>query len=487
MTRPRPAGRPVLALALVAALLAGACSGGDGGEGEASARSGPARDQPNVVVVITDDQTVSMMQAMPRTRELVGDEGTTFTRATVSMPLCCPARATLLTGQLPHTTGVRDNLAPDGGFTRLDWSRTVATELQAAGYRTAHVGRTLNDYTVDARPLVPPGWDEWYTPLEDNTRSFIASGATVVANGEIVALSPLVHTDDALGEVALGLIDEWAEGDEPFYLELGSVAPHTSRPKVGEPGPLPVPAERHAGAAVGARRPEVPADGPGKPTWVTESEPVEPGALDRYWARALESLQAVDEAIASIVGRLERAGALDDTVVMVTSDNGIALGEHGLGLDKVTPYESSVRIPLLVRGPGFPAGESDLPVSHVDVAPTILTAAGLDVPSWMEGVPIQEALAEPDTAARRFQVVESPPSARPAPPFLQVRSGDLVLTRYETGEAELSDLAVDAAQTRNLVDDPAYAEDLAALDAAAEALRACTGSGCVAYDEEVRP
>jgi len=481
----RRMGRPALALALVAALLAGACSGDGGGGDEADDRAD--RSQPNVVVVITDDQTVAMMQALSRTRELVGGEGTTFTRATVSMPLCCPARATLLTGQLPHTTGVRDNLAPDGGFTRLDWSRTVATELQAAGYRTAHVGRTLNDYTIDARPLVPPGWDEWYTPLEDNTRSFIASGATVVANGEIVALSPLVHTDDALGEVALGLIDEWVDGDAPFYLELGSVAPHTARPKVGEPGPLPVPADRHEGAALGARRPELIPDEPGKPDWVKAAEPVDPGALDRYWARALESLQAVDEAIASIVGRLERAGALDDTVVMVTSDNGIALGEHGLGLDKVTPYEPSVRIPLLVRGPGFPAGESDLPVSHVDVAPTILAAAGLDVPSWMEGVPIQEALADPETAARRVQVVESPPSARPAPPFLQIRSGDLVLTRYETGEAELTDLSIDPDQAQNLVDDPAYADDLVALDAAAAALRSCSGDRCVVYDEEARP
>ncbi|HMJ77078.1 MAG TPA: sulfatase [Iamia sp.] len=487
MSRVRRMGRPALALALVVALLAGACSGDGGGGGDDAADDGADRSQPNVVVVITDDQTVAMMEALGRTRELVGAEGTTFTRATVSMPLCCPARATLLTGQLPHTTGVRDNLAPDGGFTRLDWSRTVATELQAAGYRTAHVGRTLNDYTVDARPLVPPGWDEWYTPLEDNTRSFIASGATVVANGEIVSLSPLVHTDDALGEVALGLIDEWVDGDAPFYLELGSVAPHTARPKVGEPGPLPVPADRHVDGALGARRPELVPDEPGKPDWVTAGDPVDPGALDRYWARALESLQAVDEAIASIVGRLDRAGALDDTVVLVTSDNGIALGEHGLGLDKVTPYEPSVRIPLLVRGPGFPAGESDLPVSHVDVAPTILTAAGLDVPAWMEGVPIQEALADPGTAARRVQVVESPPSARPAPPFLQIRSGDLVLTRYETGEAELTDLGVDPDQARNLVDDPAYGDDLVALDAAAAVLRSCSGDRCVVYDEEARP
>ncbi|HEV7720455.1 MAG TPA: sulfatase-like hydrolase/transferase, partial [Iamia sp.] len=125
----RRSGRPALALALVVALLAGACSGDGGGDDEAD-DGGAERSRPNVVVIITDDQTVAMMQALPRIRDLVGAEGTTFTRATVSMPLCCPARATLLTGELPHTTGVQDNLAPDGGFTRLDWSRTVVTELQ---------------------------------------------------------------------------------------------------------------------------------------------------------------------------------------------------------------------------------------------------------------------------------------------------------------------------------------------------------------------
>lgn len=477
-----------LALLGAVALVSSGCSGGDAGADDAS--EGRTLDRPNVVLVITDDQTVDMMVGLPAVQELLGAGGTTFTRAAVAMPLCCPARAALLTGQTSHTNGVRDNLAPDGGFTRLDWSRTVATELQGAGYRTAHVGRTLNDYTIDARPLVPPGWDEWYTPLEDNTRSFIARGASMVANGELVTMSPFTHTDDALADIAVGVVDRWVDGDEPFYLEVGSVAPHTARPEVGGSALLPVPADRDLGALDIVPLPEAPPpDEPGKPDWVAaNASDLDPDFVRQYWSRALESLRTVDAMVDSIAGRLDRAGVLDDTVFLFTSDNGIMLGEHGLSLDKVTPYEPSVVVPLLVRGPGFPEGEEvGSPVSQVDLAPTVLAAAGIEVPGWMEGVPLQDAVEAPAIADLRTVLVESPPTPRPAPPFVQVRSGDLVLTRYETGEAELSDLAADPHQTRNLVDDPTYADDLAALDGLADALRDCAGDGCRVYDSEARP
>lgn len=484
-----PDARRLLAPLVTALLVVAACSsGGDGGATDER----PARTdrRPNVVVVITDDQAVSMMPALRRTRELVGDAGTVFSGMTTAMPLCCPARASLLTGQYPHSNGVVDNLPPAGGFTRLDWEKTVATELQADGYRTAHLGRTLNDYTIDARPLVPPGWDEWYAPLEDNTRSFIAYGADMVANGELVSIGSLTQTDDALGAIALDVLDRWAPADQPFYMEVGTVAPHSAKPEVGGDALLPVPAERHLDTLPGTTPPEVAGpDGPGKPAWVADQQDrVGPRLIRDYWQRAMESLLAVDEMVESIVARLERAGVLDDTIIMVTSDNGILLGEHGLALDKVLPYEGAVNVPLLIRGPGFPAGEtSDLPVSQVDIAPTILAAAGIEVPARMEGVPIQEALADPDRAARRALLVESTPTPRPAPPFVQVRSGELVLTRYDTGEAELSDLAADPGQLANVIDDPAYAADLMALDGLLERLRDCTGTACVAYDDEVRP
>lgn len=479
-----------LALAVTAVVLVAACSSGpeDAGEGRGAPSGRDGR--PNVVLFITDDQTVSMMATLRRVRELIGEEGTTFSRMATAMPLCCPARASLVTGQYPHSNGVRDNLLPDGGFLALDWEQTVATELQANGYLTGHIGRTLNDYTIDARPLVPPGWDEWHTPLEDNTRSFIARGADMVSNGDLVALSPIAHTDDALGAVALDLIDRWAPGDQPFYLEVGAVAPHTARPQVGEEPSLPVPADRHQGLFDGVAAPAVPGpDGPGKPSWVTENErPVDPAVVGRYWGRALESLQAVDEMIESVVGRLDRAGVLEDTVIMFTSDNGILLGEHGIALDKVVPYEPAVNVPLLIRGPGFDADvTSDLPVSQVDIAPTVLAAAGIEVPDWMDGLPIQEVLADQDLSSRRALLVESPPTPRPAPPFWQVRSGDLVLTRYDDGGAELSDLGEDPDQLTNFLDDPAYADDIVVLDALLAQLRDCRGPACTVYDEQLRP
>ena len=485
MRRRNRSGWPLLAVLL----LAVSCSGGTSSTSAAKGEGGGGDDaHPNIVVVITDDQTVEMMRALPTTRRLLGGAGTTFARASVALPLCCPARATLLTGQYPHTHGVRDNVAPAGGFSRLSWDDTIAVDLQEAGYRTAHVGRTLNDYTVDARPLVPPGWDEWYTPIEDRSRSFISRGSSLVANGEIRTLGGTTHLDDALAAISLELVDEMVDDELPFYLELGFVAPHTSRPGPNQDAGLPVPADRHQGEAEGLPLAhEFGSVEPGKPAWVAERQNRSEDQTGVYWRRALESLRAVDEAVDSLVSRLRRSGELSSTVIVFTSDNGITLGEHGLSIDKVIPYEPAVHIPLLVRGPGFAHEVVDVPVSHVDVAPTILRAAGIAVPGEMEGVALQDAVDEPDRAARWVLLVESTPFARPAPPFWQVRSGSLVLTRYDDGSAELSDLADDPDQHENRIDDPRYADDVAALDGFGRSLRTCRGPGCIVYDDQERP
>ena len=114
-----------------------------------------AQARPNIVVLMTDDQTFDSMSVLPKTRELIGNQGTTFTRSFANYSLCCPSRSTLYTGQYAHNHGVITNTPPHGGFTRLDTSNWLPLWLQAAGYRTMHVGKFLNGYGRDAPPTVP--------------------------------------------------------------------------------------------------------------------------------------------------------------------------------------------------------------------------------------------------------------------------------------------------------------------------------------------
>ena len=126
-------------------------------------------ERPSFVVVMTDDQTYADMAAMPRTRRLIGDAGARFTRSYVSYPLCCPSRATYLTGQYNHNNGVQTNSPPNGGVEALDDEHTLPVWLSEAGYRTAHVGKYLNGYGLRHPPDVPPGWVDWHGAVDKSS------------------------------------------------------------------------------------------------------------------------------------------------------------------------------------------------------------------------------------------------------------------------------------------------------------------------------
>src|SRR5687768_6074298 len=138
----------------------------------ALALAAPATATPNVVIVQTDDQTLESMRVMDRTRALIGDQGTTFDNAFVSLSLCCPSRASLLTGRYAHNHGVLDIHPPWGGFERLDGRETLAVWLQRAGYATVLLGKYLNRYGRRDPAEVPPGWTEWHGLVDPSTNSY---------------------------------------------------------------------------------------------------------------------------------------------------------------------------------------------------------------------------------------------------------------------------------------------------------------------------
>ena len=130
-----------------------------------SASGGPSDGQPNIINIVTDDQTLSEMAGLPATQSLVGGGGAVFKRYYATYPLCCPARATLLTGRYAHNHGVHGNSPPSGGVLALNDAQTLPVWLHDAGYKTVHVGKYLNGYALTSAPFVPPGWDEWYGKL----------------------------------------------------------------------------------------------------------------------------------------------------------------------------------------------------------------------------------------------------------------------------------------------------------------------------------
>jgi len=465
---------------------------------------------PNIVVINTDDLDARSVACMPNVQSLLAQEGATFANAFVTTPLCCPSRASMLRGQYAHSHGVLSNVGDNGGFPAFyrlgDEDSTVATWLQDAGYRTALVGKYLNRYPQEVRAShVPPGWDEWsaFTESDKAKGGSYYSGYTLNEDGTIVhyGREPADYSTDVVAAKATDFVDRMAAAGDPFFLYIAPYAPH---------GPS-TPASRHAEAFANERVPRVPsfdeADVSDKPSWVQALPALNEDQIalidDRY-QRRLRSLLAVDEMVASLVDTLGAAGVLDNTYIVFTSDNGYHLGEHGIPLGKQSPYDESIRVPLIVRGPGVPAGAVvDSFALNVDLAPTFAELASASPANVVDGrslVPLLEG--DPPNEWRHGFLVEHYDRTRAdqrgadgkalereegdaitgvapidAPPYLALRTEQYLYVEYANGERELYDMQTDPYQLQNLAAtaDPAL---LATLDANLEQLRLCAGADC---------
>lgn len=489
---------------MLAGLVAVSCSGGFGPFG------GDDR-PPNVVVVMTDDQWVDAMAVMPRTEELVFAEGTAFDDALVSLPRCCPSRATFLTGQYAHNNGVEGNSAddledPNGGYRALRAEDTIASQLQSAGYTTAHIGKYLNGYGSPeggSEPReVPDGWTNWYGTTDPQTYRYNAPRFNV--DGRLVCYGAhpaetecdedagIGYSTDIMGAYATDFIAGHARDEDPFFLVVAPIAPHVEN-RDGAIG-LPVPAERHAETIEVDEWDIVDSPAFDEDDVSDKASPIAGSARltpnQRYsnglnLLRGLESLVAVDELVDGLVFQLSELDLLDETVLIFTSDNGLALGDHRR-TGKYYPYERSIRVPLAIRGPGFPAGEVvESPVGNVDLAPTILAAAGVEPAFDPDGVDLHGLSADPVAGEARAILLESGRTERAYDRFgswyTGVRTADHVYLEYESDagvEYELYDLTNDPYQLDNRVEDPGMAEVRAELDEQLERLRDCSGEGC---------
>jgi N-acetylglucosamine-6-sulfatase len=447
-------------------------------------------ERPNIVVIMTDDQTLESMRVMSGVRRSLAAEGTTFDRAFVSNSLCCPSRATLFSGQYSHNHGVIGNSGPDGGYGRLDKRNWLPVWLQRAGYRTVHIGKFLNQYGIRNPTDVPPGWSEWYASVDPSTYFFY--GYTLNENGLLYTYgldrNPIYYSTDYYAERALSVIQRMGDTRTPFFLSLAFLAPHSGGPSDPDdpPGlPTPSPAPRHMNLFAGERLPPDPSynetDLSDKPSFIQTLPPINStraAAIDENYRQRLESLLAVDEAVVRLVDTLRAERELDNTLILFTSDNGFFHGEHRVQLGKVLVYEPSIRVPLIMRGPGVPEGaHRGQLVTNADLAPTILEAAGAKPGKPQDGRSLFPLLDDRGLEWGRDLLIEGAPGVN-QPAFDAIRTYRYVYVQHANGERELYDLERDPYQLTSLAGDPAYADVQAELALRLGLLSVCAGRSC---------
>ena len=458
---------------------------------EAAKTAAPSQNRlqrrPNVVVFMTDDQTLESMRVMRNVNRLLGRKGTTFTQAVVSFALCCPSRATFLTGQYAHNHRVLSNVAPFGGYGRLDHSTTLPVWLRRSGYHTVHVGKHLNGYGLARPKEIPPGWSEWYGAVDPSTFRYF--DFTLNENGTLVRYRKRTdYQTDVLARRASEVIRRRGPLRQPFFLYVGLVAPHSGAPRELDDPPTmktPAPAPRHRDHFLFEPLPASPSfnefDVRDKPLGIRRRPTLREfqiGAVTEAYQQQLESLLAVDEAVARVVTALGRSGDLQRTLIIFTSDNGYFHGQHRIPAGKVFLYEPAIRVPLVMRGPGIPAGArvNDL-VANIDLAPTIADAANAKPLRIVDGRSLLPLLRGIRPAPRSI-LIEAPWSDVPRQVFTAVRTPTHLYAHYGSGDQELYYLAADPDEMTSLHADPTQAAVIADLSGRLEWLETCAGATC---------
>jgi VCBS repeat-containing protein len=427
-------------------------------ETETRALSDPPKPLYNFVLILTDDQRWDTLWAMPIVQEKLVARGVTFTNAFVTTPLCCPARASLLSGGFyAHNTGILSNGPPNGGAQKFHDRETLATILQQVGYKTAFIGKYMNNYRRKTPyPYIPPGWTKFVTPVRFGSwfDFAVAEGQSrqKPTQGEIS--EPVTqYISDFERDQALEFLEQ--HGESLFFLYLNTHAPHSPATPAPEDEDL-FSDYLYRDRAYGE------ADLSDKPAWVQDTPPFDPASRDRFHRDQLRSLQAVDRTIGAIIDKLEEKKKFEQTVFIFTSDNGYLWGEHGL-ISKGYPYEESIRVPLVIVMPGIaPRTDDHLVAINLDLGPTLFALADIDKET--DGLNLVPLLKTPEGAWREEFVIEAftlGANINP-PPFvwagLRFKHGaeEWKYIEYPSGETELYDLVTDPFEEESQHANPAY-------------------------------
>ena len=508
------------------------------------------RERPNIVLVQADDAVLGDVKHMPNVRRLMVRGGTQFSNYFVSYPLCCPARTTLLTGQFSHNHRVLSNFRGNSGgyYTfrdlpgKLNQENSLGPWLKRAGYRTALVGKYLNEYGTLDRREVPPGWDRWAGMIDNSTYDYFNYAMNIDGRvrfwgdrsyaekqldlGTLLTSDPpddfaelfagfrsvfvpfdefgsqknRDYTMDVGGGYAARFVRRSAPAKKPFFLYYSPPGPHAEdtnhmqglRPGAPEPDPRPPRRYRHTFDDVPLPKPPSfnEADVSDKAENLKSLSPLSEAQIeeitDNYRGR-LGALRAVDDQVGRIVKELRRAKELRNTHIIFNSDNGYLQGEHRLWGSKFLPYENSLRVPTIIRGPGVKRGTSRSGNSiDVDLAPTILDMAGARPGRAMDGVSLLPAARAKRQLPRRKVLIQAmrplfrfhTPLTAFDLPYYGVRTQRYKYINWSFGAIELYDMRRDPDELENLSGKPAYAGTVARLGAEAKRLSQCRGPAC---------
>jgi arylsulfatase A-like enzyme len=409
---------------------------------------------------------------MPFVQQHLVAEGTTFLRGYATTSLCCPSRSSLLTGQYARHTRVIDN----GGWRFLDDRQTVATWLDAVGYRTALIGKYLNGYGDSTTPAgyIPPGWDSWHAMWNANSTTSYQQYALLERDPGTTAVLRSFDTRNSTSQLACADGNQYAtdllcrravdflaaDSTDPFFLLLATSSPHL-------PAPPPTRWSNRYGSLVLPSYPnENAVPSPRPPRWLPTS-PLTANTLNLYrneYRRILATNRAADDAVDALVAQLRADGRLDETVFFFMSDNGFARGEHRYG-DKGCEYEECHRVPFVVVCPdpvcpgATPATvDSEHLALNIDVAPTLAELAGAAPGIRMDGRSLVPVLTQADPDWRSSFLLEDHGITQLQSPLAITGYGsDGHLYKYGTfrrnTDLELYDLTTDPWELVNLVDD----------------------------------
>jgi N-acetylglucosamine-6-sulfatase len=476
--------RPAVLVAVVAGLVLAACTSLSP---HGSKPLPPVPDQrPNIVFVLTDDLSSDLVQYMPHVLAMER-AGTSFKNYFVVDSLCCPSRSAIFTGQYPHNDGVFTNAVPDGGVVAYDRhgdaNRSFAVALSRSGYRVGLMGKYLNGYQPDDQ--VPPGWAEW----DVAGNGYPEFDYRLNENGipRDYGHQPSEYLTDVLSAKAGTFIDQAATDGTPFALEVAPFAPH--RPST----PAPVDANSFPGLAA-PRGPSFDRTPTNAPSWLAGKPPLsakDANKIDAAYRKRVQSVQSIDRLIGHLEQVLSARHQLRNTYFVFSSDNGFHMGQYRLLPGKQTAFDTDIQVPLVVVGPGVPAGAkvSEL-ASSIDLAPTFINIAGADavgdpdgtslLPAW-HGRPApsdwQRAVLiehHGDAQSADDPDVQSARSGHP-PSYEAMRTADSLYVEYADGEREYYDLANDPLELHNRAGDLSPSR-LAALHRALRALARCHGA-----------